>query len=179
MLHNGAPAPVAMAAARFNLLRQATGSIAAFGSTPKRKLRRAGSVRFAEYDHDGATRMSFAELFALMPHTMRGAHSVDNIRAMVEAVDTHGTGLISFNAFFEWSLSSAAADFGAISLEKAFTQYDTTPSYMGKDGLLDADEFGVICSDLGFGHVAHDIFHSLDKASQHPSPHSHDASLKR
>jgi|Laugresbdmm110sn_2_1035109.scaffolds.fasta_scaffold105245_1 Ca2+-binding EF-hand superfamily protein len=52
---------------------------------------------------------------------------------------------------------------GAASLEAAFSEYDQQPAYLGRGGLLDRDEFAVVCKAMGFSARAEFIFRSLDK----------------
>ena len=52
---------------------------------------------------------------------------------------------------------------GAASLEAAFSEYDQQPAYLGRGGLLDRDEFAVVCKAMGFSARAEVIFRSLDK----------------
>jgi len=62
-----------------------------------------------------------------------------------------------------FTLSQRGIAMGAASLEAAFSEYDQQPAYLGRGGLLDRDEFAVVCKAMGFSARAEFIFRSLDK----------------
>ena len=91
-----------------------------------------------------------------MPKQMKERLSKEEVRDIFESVDIDGSGGITPNEIFLWSLNIATIHTGA-GLAGVFKKYDTTG-----DGHLDSAEFKRAVEDMGFGQYAHDIFMQLD-----------------
>jgi len=88
-----------------------------------RKKRRKGTVRYSEYDADGATPLDFQEWFSMMPLRVRRTFPASVIRTWFEEADrcedegpppsmppsfepgTSGDQRVSINSFFYFTLS--------------------------------------------------------------------------
>lgn len=89
-----------------------------------RKKRRKGTVRYSEYDADGATPLDFEEWFSMMPLRVRRTFPASVIRTWFEEADrcedegpppsmppsyeppgTSGDQRVSINSFFYFTLS--------------------------------------------------------------------------
>ena len=121
------------------------------------------SLRYAEYDFDGAQPLDWEEFYAAQPHRIREMHSTEVIRTWFDSATENAAAGLSINAFFLWTLSAKAAGFGASSLEACFGAFDSKPSYQGRTGLPDEEEFLAVSTAVGFENRGRDIFRSLDK----------------
>ena len=138
-------------------LKAVLGAQSAVAAIPRRgekKKKKLSELRFIEYDADGAQPLDFEEFYAAMPARIREQRDVATIRAWFDAADaaagTRSDGEVSINDFTSWTLfSRVAAELGAASLEDAFRAFDSKPSYLGRDGLLDLDEFTAVCNVRG------------------------------
>jgi len=133
-----------------------------------RKKRRKGTTRYCDYDADGATPLDFEEWYAMMPSRVRNSYPAATTRKWFDAAErtvpaAPSADHLSINDFFLWTLSDRATAYGTASLELAFAEYDKQPAYMGRGGLLDREEFAVVCKAMGFAPHAAAIFKSLDK----------------
>ena len=115
-------------------------------------------MRFAEQDEDGNERLDFEEFLAMQPRRVREMHSAEDIRRWFDLADTDGSGELSINEFFCWSLTNAALRLGGNTLAWAFAKYDTDGT-----GYLDSHEFERAAADMGYGMVSHEIFCALDR----------------
>ena len=115
------------------------------------------SMRFAEFDKNQDQQLDFDEFYEMQPKNIKEKFSVSDVRAWFNAADLDGSGTLSMEEYFKWSLGSAAQKHGSRALEAAFQKYD-------KDGTgrLDAIEFTLAAEEFGFGAVANDIFRKLD-----------------
>lgn len=92
-----------------------------------RKKRRKGTVRYSEYDADGATPLDFQEWFSMLPLRVRRTFPASVIRTWFEEADrcederlppsmppsfepgTIGDQRVSINSFFTFTLSQVTA----------------------------------------------------------------------
>ena len=112
-------------------------------------VRRDG-LRFAEADADGDNVLTFDEFLSMQPKTVRQEHSEEEVRAWFDAVDLDGSGTLSVNEFFLWTLQKEAMK-DMKGMRAIFQSHDKNSS-----GCLDMGEFQRVCDELGFGAVAHD-----------------------
>lgn len=115
-----------------------------------------------------ATPLDFEEWYAMMPSRVRNSYPAATTRKWFDAAErtvpaAPSADHLSINDFFLWTLSDRATAYGTASLELAFAEYDKQPAYMGRGGLLDREEFAVVCKAMGFAPHAAAIFKSLDK----------------
>lgn len=116
------------------------------------------TLAFAEADKDGDQCLDFEEFYSTLSKRLRNSLQVEQVKQWFDAADADGDGTVSVDEFFLWSLSSAAAEHGAASVQAVFEKYDRD-----KTGYLDILEFSKACKDVAMGSVADDIFHSLDQ----------------
>ena len=120
-------------------------------------LSRDAATAFLEADVDGDRKVSFAEFMSRMvPSNMLASTSNEALRELFDSVDTDGSGFITMDEFFLWTLRFAQDHTGA-GIEVVFRRYDKTG-----EGVLDANEFAQAAEELGFGAVAHEVFMELD-----------------
>lgn len=120
-------------------------------------LSRDAAAAFFEADVDGDQKVSFSEFTAKMvPTRMIASTSQEDLRQLFKSVDTDGSGFISLDEFFLWTLKFAQEETGS-GIEAVFRRYDKTG-----EGVLDASEFARAAEELGFGAVAHEVFMELD-----------------
>ena len=131
----------------------------------RRGSARAHEVRYEHYDVEGVMLLDFEEFIAFVPKHMRKLHPPHKLRHLFEAAaHSKAEPKLSLNEFFDWTMSPIAVrEHGAISLADAFSRFDTKPSYLGRDGMLDTEEFAHVCEAMGFADDADSIFASLDK----------------
>ena len=119
---------------------------------------RESSLAFLEADTNHDEQLSWDEFLkaVAMPPDAPEAE-VERLREVFDAADIDGSGFLSRDEYFLWSLTIAAEFNGRCGLESIFEKYDQSG-----DGLLDAAEFAAAIEDIGFGDVAHDLFIELD-----------------
>ena len=120
-------------------------------------LTQDAAAAFLEADVDGNKKLSFEEFSNVVPQNVQATCSTEQLREIFETVDTDGSGDISMDEFFFWTLSVAATR-GGDGIEAIFRRYDKTG-----EGVLDAAEFSRAVEDMGFGSVGHELFLELDK----------------
>ena len=118
---------------------------------------RSDLVRFAEFDADGSAELTFPEFHAMLPAKIHEKFSTEEVKKLFDRADLDGSGQLSINEWFLWSLENASMVHGKLALEKAFEKYD-----VDKTGSLDSLEFRKACEELGFGRVSDEIFQTLD-----------------
>ena len=101
--------------------------------------------------------LDFAEFVAVIPVEQRQGFSEEQLREIFDSVDFNGSGDISMDEYFLWTLS-IAAEKNSTGLEDIFKKYDKSG-----EGTLDAIEFARACEDMGFGAWGHDLFLELDQ----------------
>ena len=72
-------------------------------------------MRFAEVD-DGDQELDFEEFLAMMPRLIRKTHSTEEIRVWFDSADVDGSGLLSINEYFKWTLAMNATQHGSDAL---------------------------------------------------------------
>ena len=93
----------------------------------------------------------------MMPKHVREEHPASVIKQWFDLADADGSGSISVNEFFLWTLGTSAIKYGVNSLKAAFEKYDRD-----KTGQLDLREFSRAADEMGFGLYANEIFAELD-----------------
>lgn len=112
---------------------------------------------FGRADTDGDGRLSFDEFLGAIPERVRQMHSLSEIQAWFNLIDTDKSGFVSMEEFFRWSLSAASISSGS-GIVQAFQRYDVDGS-----GSLDAREFRRICSEMGYEEHAGELLEVLPK----------------
>ena len=115
------------------------------------------ALRFAEADENGDNDLDFGEFLKMQPRCVREEHSDTEIREWFDSADTNKSGTVSINEFFTWTLQMHALT-GMDAVRNVFNKYDKNDT-----GCVELEEFSLLCSDLGFGAAAQDIFHELDR----------------
>lgn len=119
-------------------------------------LSRDAAMAFMDADVNGNHQLSWEEFQQLVPATMKQSLSDAEVQEIFESADLDGSGTISMDEYFLWTLKVATAQTGT-GLEAIFRRFDKTG-----EGSLDLSEFQMACDDMGFGAYAHEIFMSLD-----------------
>ena len=119
-------------------------------------LSREGAAAFFAADIDGNKSLDFDEFIEIVPDAMKKDLNNAQLKELFDSVDTDGSGDISMDEFFLWTLSIVEQHTGT-GLESVFRRYD-----LDGEGLLNAAEFALACEDLGFGAMAQDLFFELD-----------------
>lgn len=107
-------------------------------------------------DTNGDQKLSFDEFLGVVPKDMMESYEMSQIEKLFNSVDRDGSGYITLDEFFVWTLSFVQQNTGN-GLDAFFRKYDAN-----NEGSLDAREFALAAEDLGFGPVAHEIFLELD-----------------
>ena len=128
-------------------------------------------LAFLDADINGDQQLSWDEFYLCIPASIKSRSSMDELKDLFESVDTDGSGFISIDEYFMWSINICVNQNGR-GLEPIFRRYDQNGT-----GTLDANEFAQICTDINFGMYAHDIFVELvsarDLQSQRTRPLIH------
>ena len=157
------PPPAALSGRRANLLAMggpSGGGMQAQTSTPPRSITsdtKIDMTLFAEADRDGDARLSFAEFLAMMPAPMKIQFNHDQLNSWFEAADRNSDGFVDIHDYWRWSLGKLVSRHGVDALRAVFLQADTDGS-----GMIDESEFAQVAEAMGFGSVAHEVFHDLD-----------------
>ena len=107
---------------------------------------------FFEADIDDSRALSFEEFLTVVPAQMKSGKSQNALRSMFEVVDTDGSGAVTMDEFFIWTLSCMKTTKGT-GLEEVFQRYDADHI-----GTLNVSEFARAAEDIGYGDIANDIF---------------------
>ena len=86
-------------------------------------LSRDAAIAFMDADVDGNHQLSYEEFQQLVPANMRASLSEEDIREIFDSADLDGSGTISMDEYFLWTLKLAAAQTGS-GLETIFRQFD-------------------------------------------------------
>ena len=116
------------------------------------------AIAFLQADTDGDQQLDFDEFKTVMPKHLQGTD--DEIWQIFKMADADGSGAITQDEFFFWSIQ-VATDHGGMTgkgLDDLFKQFDSTG-----DGHLNSLEFRNAVEPFGFGAIAHDIFAELDE----------------
>lgn len=111
-------------------------------------LSRDAAAAFFEADVDGNEQLDFEEFMNAIPAELKKSMAIEQIRDLFESTDADGSGSISMDEFFLWTMSVVAHHTGS-GIEAIFRSYDATG-----EGMLDPAEFAAACEDLGFGAMA-------------------------
>ena len=114
-------------------------------------LSRDAAAAFFEADVNGNEQLDFDEFAQAVPAELKASMSIDQITELFRSADTDGSGSISMDEFFLWTMSVVCHHTGT-GIEAIFRSYDSTG-----EGLLDPAEFAAACEDLGFGAMAQDL----------------------
>ena len=107
-----------------------------------------GAAAFCAADIDGNKSLDFDEFIEIVPDAMKKDLNNAQLKELFDSVDTDGSGDISMDEFFLWTMSVVAHHTGS-GIEAIFRSYDATG-----EGMLDPAEFAAACEDLGFGAMA-------------------------
>ena len=120
---------------------------------------RASYPRSADVDLDDVQdlKLSFEEFYALFPRSVRETRGSLGILEWFNAADTDGSGSLSMNEFFAWTLSSSTDKHGVGTLRRIFERFDRE-----KCGSLNTWEFESLCESVKYGRFASEVFASLD-----------------
>jgi len=113
------------------------------------------STFFHEADGDGDQQLSFSEFVDALPSHLRQTRPLAELKDWFRLVDADGSGTISLQEWFAWSLSATSATTGA-GVVNIFQAYDADRS-----GRLDKVEFRRACESVGFGEHANTLFAEL------------------
>ena len=131
------------------------------GKGPPRTVTQSHAVAaaFLEADIDGDKLLSFDQFASICPESQS---SKDEIRAVFESIDHNGSGDISLDEYFLWTLQVAVETSGVGGLMAIFQHYDKSPGGKFGEARLDSVEFSRAVEDMGFGSLAHELFLELD-----------------
>ena len=115
-------------------------------------------TRFAEYHAPNERFLSFKNFYSMMPRRLRKDFKEELILSWFTAADHDRDGVIGVNDYWRWSLRCAQEFHGVDEMRKQFLAFDKDHS-----GNLNALEFEALATSMGFGQVAHELFHQLDK----------------
>ena len=114
-------------------------------------------MRFAEFDDDKDSQLTFANFYAMMGRGVRKRFSKDDIRSWFDSADYNGDGFLDVNDYFRWALCNAARRHSLQELRNIFAEFDPNGS-----GLIDSLEFERLACEVGFGSASFALFSLLD-----------------
>ena len=113
----------------------------------------------ADTNCDG--RLSFKEFVSALPKHLREQRPLPELRSWFNLIDSDGSGSVSLNEYFQWSLSAASVVSGAGVIE-GFAKFDENGS-----GHIEEKEFRLAATQLGYGEVAKELFNKLPTFDNH------------
>ena len=123
----------------------------------QRQLRQHRAFLFdADVDGDG---LSFEEFVNALPTHVRSQNSLSELRSWFRLIDADGSGVVSLNEYFSWSLSAASVVSGA-GVINGFQKYDTNGT-----GRLEEVEFLRCVEEAGYGSTATELWNALPKGA--------------
>lgn len=113
-----------------------------------------GASFFHDADENDDGKVDFDEFANNLPAHIRKHHDLKQIETWFNLIDTNGSGFIDLDEFFIWSLKAASKKSGQ-GLINVLKRYDPNG-----DGLGEL-EFQRMCTDMGFGDHAEELFFQL------------------
>ena len=121
-------------------------------------LIQTSAVAFIEADVNHDQRLTIDEFKNVIPASLRETTSDDVLLELFQMADEDGSGFLTQQEYFFWTMRWTAENSGACSgLEQTFKKFDKTG-----DGSLNLREFSQAIEHFGFGQIGHQIFHELD-----------------
>ena len=117
---------------------------------------RQSKMFFSEADTNHDNELDFDEYEQGLPENIKRNHSAAQIREWFDLVDKDGSGRITMDEFFLWSLGAASVHSGK-TIKNIFMKYDTDGS-----GSVDRYEFTRAAQEVGFGDTAAELFEVFD-----------------
>lgn len=110
-------------------------------------------------DVDGSKSLVFEEFVVALPAHLRSKHSLSELRSWFALVDVDGSGEVTLDEYFRWSLSASSLVTGA-GVIHSFEAYDAS-----KNGKLEKHEFLRCAEDAGYGDAALQLWELLPRGS--------------